>query len=65
MDHEPLVYLQRMKLVDRILARSLESLSDFDYVVEYMPEDKNELADLMSQIPGSKNVCDRFLIDPE
>ena len=64
-DHQPLVYLQRMRLVDSRLARTLEDLSDFDYVVEYMPGNKNELADLMSRIPGSEDESDKLVIDPE
>ena len=54
-----------MSLINSWLARTLEDLSDFDYVVEYMPEDKNELADLMSRIPESQNLCDRLVIDQD
>ena len=43
----------------------LRDLSVFDYVFEYMPGDKNELADLMSRIPGSENVSDQLVIDLE
>src|SRR5678816_2782675 len=42
-DHQPLVYLQRMRIVDSRLARTLEDLSDFDYVVEYVPGERNEI----------------------
>ena len=55
-DHQPLVYLERMKVVDSRIARTIEDLSDFDYTIEYTPGDRNELADLMSRIPGSKSV---------
>ena len=39
----------------------LEDLSDFDYMVEYMPGDKNELADMMLRIHGSENESDRLV----
>ena len=32
-DHQPLVYLQRMRMVDSRLARTLEDLSDFNYCI--------------------------------
>ena len=34
-------------------------------LVEYMPGDKNALADLMLGIPGSENKNDQLMIDPE
>ena len=52
-----------MRLVDSRLARTLEDLSNFDYMVEYMPGDKNELADLMLRIPESENESDRLVTD--
>src|SRR5678816_736586 len=64
-DHQPLVYLQRMRTVDSRLARTLEDLSDFDYVVEYIPGERNEIADLMSRMPGSERMSETLVIDPE
>src|SRR5678815_3045050 len=64
-DHQPLVYLQRMRSVDSRLARTLEDLSDFDYVVEYVPGERNVIADLMSRMPGSERMDERVVIDPE
>ena len=54
-DHQPLVYLQRMRMVDSRLARTVEDLSDFDYVLEYVPGERNEIADLMSRMPEGMN----------
>ena len=50
-DHQPLVYLNRMKNVDSRIARTLEDLSDFDYRIEYTPGDRNLVADMMSHLP--------------
>ena len=64
-DHQPLVYLQRMKTVDSRLARTLEDLSDFDYEVEYVPGERNVIADLMSRMPGSESMNEKLVINPE
>lgn len=52
-DHQPLVYLYRMKIVDNRLARTYEDLADFDYGIEYIPGERNQMADLMSRIPAN------------
>ena len=64
-DHQPLVYLQRMKCVDSRIARTLEDLSDFDYMVEYTPGERNGMADLMSRFPGVERLGMNEVIDPE
>lgn len=46
-NHQPLVYLHRIRTVDSRLARTLEDLSDFEYTVQYVPWEKNEITDLM------------------
>ena len=46
----------RMKVVYSLIARTIEDLSDFDYTIEYTTGDRNELADLMSRIPGSERM---------
>ena len=49
-DHQPLVYLQNMRLVDSRLARTLEDLSDFDFKIVYTPGCKNGAADALSRL---------------
>ena len=51
-DHQPLVYLHNMKLVDARLARTLEDLSDFNFVIEYAPGKSNLAADALSRLKG-------------
>ena len=64
-DHQPLVYLHRMKSVDSRLARTVEDLSEYDFVVEYVPGGKNVLADMMSRIPVSGKDSVEESINPE
>ena len=45
-----------MRMVDSRLVRTVEDLSDFDYVIEYGPGERNEIADLMSRLPEKENV---------
>lgn len=52
-DHQPLVYLNRMKVMDNRLARTYEDLADFEYSLEYIPGERNQVADLMSRIPAN------------
>jgi hypothetical protein len=48
-DHQPLVYLQNMRLVDSRLARTYEDLADFEFEIRYTPGVKNEAADALSR----------------
>ena len=48
-DHQPLVYLHNMKLVDNRLARTLEDLAEFEFTIKYTPGRANEAADAMSR----------------
>ena len=52
-DHQPLVYLHNMRLVDARLARTLEDLSDFNFVIEYAPGKTNVAADALSRMKGT------------
>ena len=52
-DQQPLVYLEKMKVVDSRIAGKIEDLSYFDHI-EYTSGDLNELTDLMSRTPGSE-----------
>src|SRR5215469_8244191 len=49
-DHAPLIYLARMHVEDSRLARTLNDLTGFDFRIEYVPGEGNELADLMSRL---------------
>ena len=49
-DHQPLVYLHNMRLVDSRLARTLEDLSDFNFVIKYTPGKLNVAADSLSRL---------------
>jgi hypothetical protein len=49
-DHQPLVYLHNMKLVDSRLARTLEDLADFNFVIRYTPGKLNVAADALSRL---------------
>ena len=51
-DHRPLMYLQDMKMVDSRLSRTLEELSEYDFVVRYCPGEQNAAADFCSRLPG-------------
>ena len=64
-DHQPLVYLQRMKLVDSRMARTIEDLSDFNFEIEYLPGEKNVIADLMSRMPESVVEGEIDCMNPE
>ena len=55
-DHQPLVYLHNMKLVDARIARTLEDLSDFNFIIEYVPGKQNVIADGLSRIARDKKV---------
>ena len=49
-DHQPLVYLHSMRLVDGRLARTLADLADFTFSIEYVPGSTNTAADVLSRI---------------
>jgi hypothetical protein len=50
-DHQPLVYLNNMQIVNSRLARTLEDLSDFTFVIQYTPGSRNTAADTLSRFP--------------
>ena len=49
-DHQPLVYLHNMRLVDSRLARTLEDLADFNFIIRYTPGRLNVAADTLSRL---------------
>ena len=49
-DHQPLQYLNNMALASGRLARTLEDLSDFSFVIRYTPGARNTAADYLSRI---------------
>ena len=54
-DHQPLIYLHNMKIIDSRLARTLEDLSDFNFRIQYTPGKQNTAADALSRLqrPGA------------
>lgn len=65
-DHQPLQYLHKMRLVDSRLARTLEDLSDFDFVIKYVPGKSNQAADFLSRIPQiTRPLDDESVVNPE
>ncbi len=49
-DHQPLVYLNRMKLINARLARTLTDLSEFVFEIVYTPGTVNVAADAFSRL---------------
>ena len=49
-DHQPLVYLQNMQIVNSRLARTLQDLSDYTFVIQYTPGKDNTAADALSRM---------------
>ena len=49
-DHQPLVYLHSMRVVDNRLARTLADLSEFNFSIEYVPGSTNTAADALSRL---------------
>mgnify|MGYP000628023706 CR=1 FL=1 len=49
-DHQPLVYLQNMKIIDSRLARTFEDLADFNFRIIYTPGCENVAADKLSRL---------------
>lgn len=49
-DHQPLVYLHSMRLVDSRLARTLTDLADFNFTIMYTPGKTNVAADALSRM---------------
>ena len=66
-DHQPLIYLQNMKLIDSRLARTFEDLSDFNYQIFYTPGKENIAADTLSRLydPTTIHISDQVQWDPE
>ena len=62
-DHQPLIYLHNMKLVDSRLARTVEDLADFNYSIRYTPGSQNSAADCLSRLYDPHHVhnsCPNF-----
>lgn len=66
-DHQPLVYLQNMRVIDSRLARTLEDLADFDFEIIYTPGRDNQAADAFSRLLSNdtpevhEHSCDGLL----
>ena len=48
-DHRPLVYLHNMQIVNSRLARTIEDLADYSFVIKYAPGKLNTAADILSR----------------
>lgn len=55
-DHQPLIYLNNMKLIDSRLARTLEDLADFSFEIRYTPGKENAAADCLSRLYDPSHV---------
>ena len=55
-DHQPLIYLHNMRLIDSRLARTLEDLADFHFQIRYTPGRDNAAADCLSRLYDPDNV---------
>ena len=49
-DHKPLLYLHNMQQENSKFMRTINDLSDYDFVIKYRPGSENEAADAMSRI---------------
>ena len=65
-DHQPLIYLNNMKLIDSRLARTLEDLADFNFTIQYTPGKSNSAADALSRLydPTSVHHTDSIPVTP-
>ena len=52
-DHQALMYLHNMRLVNHRLARTVEELADYNYEIIYVPGQSNFAADLLSRMQVS------------
>ena len=57
-DHQPLMYLHHMRLVDNRLARTLTDLSQYSFTVEYVPGPTNVAADTLSRFVLHPNASE-------
>ena len=55
-DHKPLIYLQNMSNENSRLARTMNDLQDYDFVIKYRPGPDNEAADTLSRIMEYKET---------
>ena len=66
-DHQPLVYLHNMKLVDHRLARTLEDLAEYNFEIVYQPGHLNQAADMLSRVrlstPEEVELPSKFIPD--
>lgn len=49
-DHQPLQYLHNMIIIDSRLARTLEDLANFNFIIRYTPGKDNAAADTLSLV---------------
>ena len=63
-DHQPLTYLQNMKLVDQRLARTLSDLEGYQPILKYTPGSQNEAADALSRLASGPYIPPDTVTDP-
>ena len=55
-DHQPLVYLNNMRIVCSRLARTLEDLAEFNFEIRYTPGNLNCAADALSRLETCRDI---------
>ena len=64
-NHQPLVYMNNLPLINNRVARTVGELNTIDHELVYLPGHLNEVADALSRIASLDTVRDPKLGTPE